>query len=290
MSLIPFRQVILLAAFLMSCAPRMTSPASPEVPVQEEPKLSEEEIRQFLLNAKIVDSKTASKGITMPSQLTLTDGKITHFAGFQTINDRKNRQEFPDGSFEINFVDSYLYDIAAFELAKLLGISDMIPVTVTRSYLGKKGAISWWVPVLMDEATRYRKKIQPPDVDAWNRQMYKKRIFAELVYDTDPNLTNVLISPDWHLWMIDFTRAFRRQTNLRDPANLRNIMISRQLLENLRNLNVNELMQKTKGYLTRSEVEGVMARRQKIVKVFDELIAKKGEKEVVYDDPIKQIQ
>ena len=90
--------------------------------------------------------------------------------------------------------------------------------------------------------------------------------------------------------MIDFTRAFRRQTNLRDPANLRNIMISRQLLENLRNLNVNELMQKTKGYLTRSEVEGVMARRQKIVKVFDELIAKKGEKEVVYDDPIKQIQ
>ena len=108
----------------------------------------------------------------MPSQLTLTDGKITHFAGFQTINDRKNRQEFPDGSFEINFVDSYLYDIAAFELAKLLGISDMIPVTVTRSYLGKKGAISWWVPVLMDEATRYRKKIQPPDVDAWNRRMF----------------------------------------------------------------------------------------------------------------------
>ena len=54
MSLIPFRQVILLAAFLMSCAPRMTSPASPEVPVQEEPKLSEEEIRQFLLNAKMV--------------------------------------------------------------------------------------------------------------------------------------------------------------------------------------------------------------------------------------------
>jgi hypothetical protein len=289
MFLIQFRYVIVLAAFLMACAPRVIRSADSEVSAQEEPKLSKGEIREFLLNAKIIQFKITSKGITLPSRLTLTDGKITHDAGFQTIDERKNKQEFPDGTFKINFVDSYLYNIAAFELAKLLGLGDMVPVTVEPTYQGKKGSISWWLPAVMDEATRYNKKISPPDVEAWNRQMYRKRIFAELVYDTDPNLTNVLISKDWHLWMIDFTRAFRWHTDLRTPSDLKDAMIGRQLLENLRNLKGSVLMQKTKGYLTKQEVDGVMARRDKIVKIFDGLIAQKGEKAVVHDDLINRV-
>jgi hypothetical protein len=63
-------------------------------------------------------------------------------------------------------------------------------------------------------------------------------------------------------------------------------MIERRLLDRLRKLSGDELTQKTKGYLFKSEVDGVMARRDKIVKLFDELIAKKGEKAVVYDDPL----
>ena len=30
-----------------------------------------------------------------------------------------------------------------------------------------------------------------PDPDAWNNQMYKIRVFDQLVYDNDPNLTNI---------------------------------------------------------------------------------------------------
>ena len=179
------------------------------LPARQEPKFSEEQMKEFLLNAKMVASKHTSKGITSPYRLTLTDGKITHDAGFQSVDESKSKMEFFDGTVEYNFRDSYLFDLAAYELAKLLGLGDMMPVTVERKWDGKKGALTWWLPVQMDEATRFSKKITPPDVDAWNKQMYKKRIFAELVYDTDPNLTNVLISEDWHLWMIDFTRAFR---------------------------------------------------------------------------------
>lgn len=279
MFLIRFRTLLLSVALIPAAAPCLFS--------QQEPKLTEEQIRQFLLHAEIVQSKTTAKGITLPQRLTLRDDKLTHDAGFNTINERKNRQEFPDGHSEINFVDSYMYDIAAYELAKLLGLQDMIPVTVERSYGGHKGAISWWVPTLMDEATRFKKKIEPPDVDAWNKQMYKKRVFAELVRDTDPNLTNVLISPDWHMWMIDFTRAFRRQTDINSPANLKGIMIERRLLDNLRKLDRNELTEKTKGYLNKSEIDGVVGRRDKIVKLFDGMIAKNGEKAVVYDDVVK---
>jgi hypothetical protein len=41
--------------------------------------------------------------------------------------------------------------------------------------------------------------------------MYRIRVFDELVYDRDPNLTNVLIGEDWTVWRVDFSRAFQGQ-------------------------------------------------------------------------------
>jgi hypothetical protein len=273
-----FRPLILMAAVWLTSAVRP--------PAREEPKLSEEQVKEFLLNAKVIASKHTKKGVTSPWQLTLTDGKITHDAGFQPIDETKARMEFPDGHVEFNFRDCWKYDIAAYELAKLLGLGDMMPVTVQRKWNGQTGAISWWLPVKMDELTRSAKKIEPPDVDAYNRQMYKKRIFAELVYDTDQNLTNVQISEDWHLWMIDFTRAFRLYKDLFNRANITDSKCERHLLERMRNLDRDELTQKTKGFLTKGEIDGVMGRRDKIVAIYNDLIAKKGEKEVLYDDPV----
>ena len=253
---------------------------------QEEPNLTEEQMKEFLLNAKVIASRNTTKGITSPFRLTLTDGNLTHDAAFQSIDERLAKKEFANRTYELNFRDSYKYDIAAYELAKLLGLGDMMPVTVERKWEGKTGAISWWLPVKMDEATRLGQRINPPDPDAWNKQMYKKRIFAELVYDTDPNLTNVLISADWHLWMIDFSRAFRLYKQLREPNNITQSKCERHLLEKLRQLDRNELTQKTKGLLSSAEIGNLMGRRDKIVAMYDDLIAKKGESAVLYDDPV----
>jgi hypothetical protein len=132
----------------------------------------------------------------------------------------------------------------------------------------------------MDDAERFKKKLEPPDPDKWNRQMYRIRVFDELVYDSDPNLTNVLIGEDWTVWRIDFSRAFRRNKDLRGPKNL--VKCDRQLFEKLKALKADELTEKTKPYLTKDEVNGVMARRDKIVATFQTLIAEKGEDEVLY--------
>ncbi len=105
-------------------------------------------------------------------------------------------------------------------------------------------------------------------------------MFAQLVYDTDPNLTNLLITEDWKIWMIDFTRAFRLQHDLQNPEDL--VMCDRHLLEKLRQLNVTEVQEKTAGHLTKGEIQGVMARRDKIVKHFETLVAQKGEGAVLY--------
>lgn len=246
----------------------------------DEPNLAEAQKKEFLLTAKVVSSRQLGKGVTHPWRLTLNDGKLTHDAAFQPVNEYKNYMQFADGRSEINFKDSYHFNIAAYELAKLVGLGDMMPVTVERKWSGNIGALAWWIPWKWDEGMRLKQKIQPPDVDAWNKQMYRKRVFAQLVYDTDPNVTNLLITEDWKIWMIDFTRAFRLQKDLRDPKDL--VMCDRQLLQQLRALDAKEVREKTAPHLTKGEIAGVMARRDKIVGHFEKLIADKGEDEVLY--------
>src|ERR1700693_1227984 len=242
--------------------------------------LTKEQIKQFLQTAEIVKSKPSSKGVTHPWRLTLSNGAITHDASFQAVDEHKPKMDLGNGKIETDFVDSYKYNIAAYQIAELLGLDYMLPVYVERKWDGKTGSLSWWLPVKMDDAERFEKKIEPPDADKWNKQMFRIRVFDELVYDTDPNLTNVLIGEDWTVWRVDFSRAFRKSKELRGEKNL--VKCDRQLFEKLKELKADEVAEKTKRYLTKDEVNGVMARRDKIVAKFQSLIAQKGEKEILY--------
>lgn len=244
------------------------------------PKLSAAEMRQFLLTAKVIKSKGTSKGLTRPRRLTLSDGKITHDAGFQSIDEFRNVMKFDNGTTEINFQDTYRFNIAAYELAKLLGLESMMPVTVERKWEGKTGSLTWWLDVKMDEGERLSKKIHPPDIEAWNKQMYRKRVFAQLVCDVDPNVTNVLIGENWEIYMIDFTRAFRLRDDIAQPKDLERC--DRQLLEKLRQLDAAEVRRVTKPHLDEAKIKALMKRRDKIVAVFEKLIQEKGEGEILY--------
>jgi len=245
----------------------------------DEPTLTKDQIKQFLVTAKVVKSVQSKKGVTNPWRLTLTDGTVTHDGSFQSVDEHKSTMNFASGP-ELNFVDSYKYNIAAYQLAEMLGIDDMLPVYVERKWKGEVGSLSWWLPVKMDDVERHKQNLTPPDADAWNDQMYKIRVFDQLVSDSDPNSTNVLIGEDWQIWKIDFTRAFRLNKELKNPKDL--VRCDRQLLEKLKALDANALTEKTKGYLTKNEVNAVMARRDKIVAQFQRMIAEKGENEVLY--------
>jgi len=246
----------------------------------DEPTLTKEQIKQFLLTAKVVNSHESKKGITHTSRLTLSDGTVTHDASFQPVDEHKQEMKLSDGTVELNFVDSYKYNIAAYALAELVGMDDMLPVYVERKWEGHAGSLSWWLPVKMDEAERHKQKLTAPDADAWNNQMYKIRVFDQLVSDSDPNLTNVLIGENWQIWRIDFSRSFRLNKDVKSPKDL--VRCDRQLLQKLKALDANALTEKTNRYLTKEEVKAVMARRDKIVAQFQAMIAQKGESEVLY--------
>lgn len=243
--------------------------------------LPEDQQIDFLLHAKVIASRQTEKGVTNPWRLTLTDGKLTHDASFQPIDEFKAEMKFADGHTEFNFKDSYHFNIAGYHLAKLVGMDNMVPVYVERSWNGKKGSLSWWIPNLaFDEADRTRRNIPAPDPDAWNKQMYKIRIFDELIYDTDPNLTNVLITKDWKIWRIDFSRAFRLNKDLKNPKNL--VMCDKGLLDKMKQLDEDQVLAATAKQISKGEVKALMARRDKIVDYFNKLVAEKGEGAVLY--------
>jgi len=246
----------------------------------DEPALSKAEMEEFLRTAQVIKSKDTSKGITHPYRLTLSDGKITHDASFQPVDEHKTEMKFDSGRSEMNFVDSYKYNIAAYRLAELLGVDDMMPVYVERKWQGNSGSLSWWLPVKMDEQERLKQKMDPPDADAWNNQMYRIRVFDELVADTDANLTNVLIGENWKIWRVDFTRAFRLQKDVLSYKNL--VRCDRDFFQKLKDLDPNQAAAQTKGYLNKEELKAVMARRDKIVAQFNKMITEKGENNVLY--------
>jgi len=243
------------------------------------PSLTRAEIEQFLLKAKVVERRELSTGITNSQRALLDDGKFRHHAHIQTVDITKTSFQTVSGT-ELNFRDSYKYNIAAYELDKLLELN-MVPVSVERK-VGTIGAVTWWVDdTLMTELERKKKKLEPPDLSSWNQQMYLCRVFDQLIYNTDRNLGNLVITKDWQIWLIDHTRAFRTMKDLRSFENL--VECDRRLLAKLRELTKDVVKRALDRYLNPSEIEGLLARRDKIVNFFDEQIAKKGETAVLFD-------
>jgi len=259
---------------------------SATVEARRTPALTIDEQLTFLESARVVAARPIGKGVTGALKLTLTDGVITHDASFQSVDEHARPHDVSRGkrfAGELLFVDSYRYNIAAWELARLLGLEEMMPPTVGRYYRGKPGAFSWWMDdIMMDEGERERTNAQPAGADAVRvgRQRQQMQVFAELVRDTDRNKGNVLYTKDWRVVMLDFTRAFRLQPTLRLPDAL--TTCDRDLLERLRALRRDDVSRAAGRHLSPFEIDALMKRRDLIVERFDRLVAQRGESAVLF--------
>jgi hypothetical protein len=243
--------------------------------VQPSQALTLEAKEAFLKKAKIVRTKAAGKGVTGTLQATLTDGVLTHDASIQTVDQAMSIFSSNRGT-ELNFRDSWRYNVAAYRLDQLLQVG-MIPPSVERSYDNKSGAYTWWVDdVIMDEGGRLKDKLSAPDSDKWNRQMWHVRLFDQLIYNVDRNLGNLVIDKDWTVWMIDHTRAFRLHEKVKTPGNLSKC--DRQVLDRLKALDMPAVKAAVGNYLTASEIKAMLARRTEIVALIE-----KGGPGALYD-------
>ena len=257
-------------------------PVTTAAPLRAERSPSDIEREQFLRQAQIGDTKIISVGVTAPLRATLTQDGFTHDAHIQKIDETLKRFRTSRRTYA-NFRDCYKYNIAAYRLDRLLGLN-MVPVSVERTYRRDKVAVTWWVDdVLMTDADRYKNDIPPPDLESWNDQKHQARVFNQLICNEDPNLGNFLIAKDWKLWMVDFTRAFRRHKGLQEPRLLQRI--DRRFYDSLRALDLAALQRETAPHLTRQEMKAILARRDAILKVLDARIADRGEAAVICDLP-----
>ena len=275
-----------LPSLLILSASLLVSPGSLFPQLENPPgKLTREQQEEFLQTARIVRTRNIPVGVTNPQRATLSDGRITHDAHVQTVDIRKSVYTTPKRT-ELNFTDSYKYNIAGYRLDKLLGLG-MVPVSVKRKVGRKSAAVTWWInDVLMTEGERQRRKIPTPNPDDWNKQMYRVFVFDELIYNTDRNSGNLLITKDWRIHMIDHTRAFRTHRVLKSPKDM--VQCDRKLLAALRGLTYETLAGELRPYLTKSQIKALLARRDLIVEYFDNAVAEKGEQAVLYDLPPRQ--
>ena len=244
--------------------------------------LSDEEKAQFLLTAEVLRTSTIPIGTTLSKKAVLSDGRWTHEAQIQTVDVSKASYPTSRGT-ELNFRDSYKFNIAAYRLDRLLNLN-MVPVSVERRIKNERAAVTWWVDdVLMMERERLEQKVSAPNRVEWSDQIYQMRIFNELIYNTDANQGNLLITQDWNIRLIDFTRAFRLHKKLQNPGLI--WRIDRRFYDGLKALSEPTLQQELGELLRKSEIRALLARKDLILARLDKRIAAANEKAVICQLP-----
>ncbi len=236
---------------------------------------------EFLADATVTGSARVPIGISRPLRLNLEKGGVRADAIFKAIDEFEQKQRFDDGTFELNFRDSYKSEVAAYLLDRLLGL-ELVPPTVARTIDGEQGALRLWVVGAMSEAERKEKNIQAPDPVAWSRQAANLRLFFSLTNNSDyNNINNVLIDRDFRLCAIDHSRAFRTQKNLIGETML--IRFSRDLLGRLEALDEPTLTQTLAPWVSKAQIKALLKRRDKILRRADKMVELKGEELVLFD-------
>ena len=79
-------------------------------------------------------------------------------------------------------------------------------------YSGQTGSLQLWVENVV--YMRDRDPSNAPDTLAWNRQVYRWRVWDNLIANIDRNQGNLLLDPVWNLILIDHSRAFTNEQKM----------------------------------------------------------------------------
>jgi hypothetical protein len=257
----------LLAGLLLAGNPRAEQ-AAPPATAGESSKVwigHEAEYEEFLRTAKVERMEDVPVGVTHPRRCYFAPGGLVASMLFKPL---------PPGR-EHGFFESYKSEIAAYELDKLLGLG-MVPPTVERKVKGESGSAQMWVEHCVILHTKENETA--PDLTAWNRQVYRQRVWDDLVGNIDRNQGNLLLDPAWNLILIDHSRAFTASTAMPFPVR----KIDREFYGKLKALDEATL----KAHLGKLLFDGpkpLLKRRDKLIADIDALVAQYGEAAVFID-------
>ena len=194
-------------------------------------------------------------GINRPVKLTLEQDGIRAHAIFRTVNRVLKDGQSLTGPARTNKRDCYIFEVAAYEMSRLLGLHKVPPV-VLRRIQGRNGSLQLWVENAVTEATLLTEQ---RDQDRTRERLLQRQVmiaYDNLIYNFDRHLGNVLYDHSGQLWYIDHTRSFRSRAELASAEKIQ--LCDRQMLENLRQLNNDEIRETLKPYLNGWEIKTLM--------------------------------
>ena len=219
--------------------------------------------------------------ITSPRRMELTKGDQTLRVIFKDENTmHRGIFQYGDGREVPMVKDSYLHEIAAYELALALGL-DIVPPCVERKLYNRKGSLCLWVEDAMTLAEHKDRDLELPDGQLWNQQMYILRLFQQLISDQDfSNIRNILVDADFRIYKVDSSMAFYSESSLIKKLNPP--MYSREFLTALELLERDQLDELLKSSLIKAEIRSLWDRRNRILERARKLIGEHGEDKILY--------
>lgn len=224
---------------------------------------------RWLREAEILDVEDVGQGVTKPRKATLEVGDVVFHAAYKPI--KRGRQG--------GYWESYEAEVAAYELDKLLGL-DMVPPTVVRRVESNLGSLQLWV-----KGCKTYKSVenQAPSTQEFSHQVSRMKVFDNLVFNDDRNAGNFLVDSSWNIILIDHSRAFVERKDVLKGESKLPASFDRKLVERMKALRFEDLEGPMKGMLAKKQIEALLARRDKLLKRLNELVAKQGEARILFN-------
>lgn len=229
---------------------------------EELPFESDAEVLEFLRAADVVSSKPLDKGINRSMKLVLEKDGVRAHAVFRTVDARVRAPENLHRTIPSTLRDYSLYECAAYELSRLLGMRSVPPV-VERRIAGRRGSLQLWIEQAIDEETRRRRRSVPIDIRPWSRQMAAMRLFDVLIHNWDRNLGNILFDSRGRVWLIDHTQTFGTDQRLLGLERVKSY--DPELVARLESLDRALLEETLSPYLHSKEITALLVRRDRLV-------------------------
>lgn len=246
------------------------------------PWSSDAEALAFLRAARVVEIGPELDGTTRPHLVLLEFGGVRAHAIFRDVERSERRYVLSSGEVLNHFRDSYVSEVAAFVLDRLLELN-AVPPAVIRTIDGTRGSAQLWIENSFSILDRRESGREPPDWDAYNHQVRQMTVFDNLINNVDRNQTNAVIDPGWKIWYIDHTRAFLRGRDLYDPERV--VRVGRRLWRRLQEVSDEEIREVLEPLLDRPEIRDLLVRRRRLVEHIRARLQSAGEEDVLFDEP-----
>jgi hypothetical protein len=225
---------------------------------------------EFLRTAEVVEAQDIPVGITKPLRLLLEKDGVRARAAFRYLDEERTGVSV-EGRHYQRFHDSCRFECAAYQLAHFLGL-DCVPPTVERKVEGRSGTVQIWVEGNLDET---QKGFHPPSAYAWVKQGWDRDLFDNLILNVDRNSGNIVVDPDYKMWLIDHTRAFQPVPELLDPEGL--TRFNRSVWMRLKDMDDEALKEAVGRYLDGQELMCLARRRDLLLERVKALLEERGE-------------